>query len=426
MKRITAIVGAGAVLDFDYSYNGDKKPTTAYITDSVKDLKVERNDHQESDLICKVYKTVVKEMTSIYRKRGLRKEYILNFEELYYLIESLQSYTETDIEYFDPYGRAPLSALLSIKEELVPYSHVEYSRSLGEINRKITYIIDQYDTHFRKYPESEQWYRRFWQGEEESQFDIFTFNYDTTLEQSIGDYEDGFELIENNPDGISSFNPNKLFHNTKELSTIQHLHGCICYCGCRPIECIKTHNYRDMFKTKSVQDALKLAGWYYQEDKTQAREFYYNSPILVGLRKLDKMTFMPSSIYHADLVHKLMQNRGLLIVGYSFGDLYVNQLLQRRLIMNGDEHRLVIIDSFPAYINSTVSWRKYMYDEKGSMLNFLEPFIKFSFDDNLKVKGVDFISYDEPIYSEDHKCMLLICGFKKAVERHMETILNFL
>ena len=424
MKRITTIVGAGAVLDFDYSYNGNKKPTTAYITDSIKDLKVKRIDNSESDLICQVYKTVVKKMTSIYRKRGLRKEYVLNFEELYFLIESLLSYTETDIGYFDPYGRAPLSALLSINEELVSYSHVEYSRALGAISGKITDIIDQYDMHFRKYPESEQWYRRFWQ--EESKFDIFSFNYDTTIEQSIGDYVDGFELIEDNPDGISSFNPNKLFQNAKGLSTIQHLHGCICYSGCKPIECDKTHSYRDMFKTKCVHDALNFAIGYYQEDKTQAREFYENSPILVGLRKLDKMTFMPSSIYHANLVCKLMQNQGLLIVGYSFGDLYVNQLLQRRLLMAGEDHRLVIIDSFPKYVNSALSLRSYIYDKMGKMLNFLEPFLRFSFDDKFKVQGVDFTSYDDPIYSEDHKCMLLICGFREAVERHSKTIMNFL
>ena len=35
INRILAVLGAGAVLDFDYDYNGKKKPTTAYITDVV-------------------------------------------------------------------------------------------------------------------------------------------------------------------------------------------------------------------------------------------------------------------------------------------------------------------------------------------------------------------------------------------------------
>ena len=78
MKRITSIVGSGAVLDFDYSYNGNHKPSTRYITDSIKDLKVERINREESDLINKVYKLVVEDMTSLYRKRGFRNEYTLN------------------------------------------------------------------------------------------------------------------------------------------------------------------------------------------------------------------------------------------------------------------------------------------------------------------------------------------------------------
>ena len=39
-KRITTIVGAGAVLDFDYSYPGALRPSTQNITLAVKDLTV--------------------------------------------------------------------------------------------------------------------------------------------------------------------------------------------------------------------------------------------------------------------------------------------------------------------------------------------------------------------------------------------------
>lgn len=424
-EHITTIVGAGAVLDFDYDYNGNIKPSTTTITELVRHLKVERINHEESDLVNKIYNLVQDEMTSVYRKRDLRNQYALNFEELYFLIESLGSYTKTDIEYYDPYKRAPLSALLSLKEELCPYSQIEYGRACGVINRAIINIIDEYDTHFRKNPDREQWYRKFWQGDSKRKFDIFTFNYDTTIEQSLGEYEDGFELIENNVDGISAFNPQRLLKNPDALSTVQHLHGCIYYSGCLPIECNQTHSYRDMFKARSVQEALKLANSYYQEATTQARESYYNSPILVGLRKLDKMTFMPSSIYHANLVNKLVENSGLLIVGYSFGDLYVNQLLQRRLLMNGANHRMVIIDYFPPRVNSVESLYRYLYDENGRMLQFIMPFFKVRIED-FKIQGLDFTSYNSPIYSEDHKCMLLICGFKKAVELNSNLILNFL
>ena len=100
--------------------------------------------------------------------------------------------------------------------------------------------------------------------------------------------------------------------------------------------------------------------------------------------------------------------------------------MQRRLLMRGDDHRIVIIDSFPKYINSAVSLYRYMHDYQGKMINFLKPFFHFQFDDNFNLTGVEFMSYNEPIYSKDHKCMLLICGFKKAVELHADLIQNFL
>lgn len=138
------------------------------------------------------------------------------------------------------------------------------------------------------------------------------------------------------------------------------------------------------------------------------------------------MTFMPSSIYHADLVNKLRCNKGVLIAGYSFGDLYVNQLLQRRQLMKGDRHRMVIIEKFPDYLNSAVEVYRYLSDYRPNLMTFLKPFVDFRFDDHFQLQGIEFTSYYEPIYSEDHRCMFFICGFKGAVENHQELIWRFL
>lgn len=423
-KYITTIIGAGAVLDFDYEYPNSIIPSTKNITNAIRELKVQDIDNKESDVISQVYNLVNNKFSYIYEKRGINKKYELNFEELYFLLESLLSYTETGVDYFSPSGCAPISILVCVCQELQRYYHVEYARALMHILKVIIDIIAQYDDHFRKNTDKENWYRIFWKGKENIRYDIFTFNYDTTIEQSIGDYEDGFELIANHKDKISAFQPQKLIQNQNNLSTIQHLHGCIYYAE-RPTESTTIYSCRDFFKMTSVNDALRYIGLQ-QNDQTQARESYINSPILVGLRKLDKMTYMPNSIYHANLVKALMKNRGLLVVGYSFGDLYVNQLMQRRLLMRGEDHRMVIIDCFPKYINSAIKLYRYMSDNKGQIVNFLRPFISFEFGDNLELTGIEFTSYDEPIYSTDHKCMLLICGFKKAVELHADLIQDFL
>ena len=422
-EHITAIVGAGAVLDFKYDYPNAFIPSTKNITNAIKDLEVQGLNSTRCDVISQVYNLLHEHQSQTYGISDIHEEYSSNFEELYFILESLLSYTDIGIDYFTPCGRFPLSALVSIREELNKYYHVEYERALSCIIRTIIDIIDRYDIHFREHADSEKWYRSFWKGKYDIKYDVFTFNYDTTIEQSIGEYEDGFELIVNNADKINAFKPRKLLQNIHNLSTIQHLHGCIYYAEC-PEECSDTHGNRDFYKMNSVKDALRYLGRQ-QDALTQTKEFYKNSPILIGLKKLDKMTFLPSSIYHANLVNKLVENSGLLIVGYSFGDLYVNQLLQRRLLMNGANHRLVIIDYFPPRVNSVESLYRYLYDENGRMLQFIMPFFKVRIED-FKIRGLDFTSYNAPIYSEDYKCMLLICGFKKAVELHSNLILNFL
>lgn len=138
------------------------------------------------------------------------------------------------------------------------------------------------------------------------------------------------------------------------------------------------------------------------------------------------MTSLPHSIYHANLTTTLQKNKGLLIVGYSFGDLYVNQLLQRRILMHGDAHRMVIIDSFPEFVNSKVSFYRYLMEYRPRLYFFLRSFIDFSFDDHFQLFGIEFTSHDEPIYSTNHNCMFLIGGFKKAICQHEELIRNYL
>lgn len=427
-KRITTIVGAGAVLDFDFHYPNAFVPSTINITNAIKELTFEGYDKEQCHLISAVYNLALKRKLSVYDKYPLKKRYLsnkynLSFEELYFLLESMLSLTSNGIEYFDPTGVPPLSTLLTVRKELDDYKHVEFERAVLVSLKEIISIIERYDNHFREYADSENWYRRFWKGKDNIKYDIFTFNYDTTIEQCIGDYEDGFELIDNSEDCIRVFYPKKLLSNPDKLSTVQHLHGCIYYAEC-PEESGKTHSNRDFFKMNSVKDARKHIGRQ-QDEQTQAKEFYINSPILIGLRKLDKMTFLPSSIYHANLVNKLIENRGTLIIGYSFSDLYVNQLLQRRLLMYGDNHRLVIIDYFPPYVNNIKAFYRYMQDENGRLLQFIKPFMHLKIED-FKIKGAEFRTYNDPIYSEDHKCMLFICGFRKAIESCADLILDFL
>lgn len=422
IKRTTVIVGAGAVLDFDFSYEGAIIPSTTEITKRIKEIKVSGLDVPESDIINAVYSWVNGTLNSACEKQEIKTHHHeINFEELYFSLEILLTQNN---EYASPSAIPMINTLEEIVPKLKKYPKIEIIRGLEAIIYHISKIVDNYDCHFNNHKESELWYRDFWQNDNWHKWDVFTFNYDTTIENSISEYEDGF--IQMSADEcFESFVPSKLINNKRGLSTIQHLHGCIYYAESAPWTRRFTHGNRDMFKYHSVQECQKFIGLQWHE-KNQALEEYINAPILIGLHKLDKMTFLPHSIYHANLVNKLQDNSGLLIIGYSFGDLYVNQLLQKRILMHGNNHRMIIIESFPQYVDSIIDFYGYLTHHRPKLRGFLQPFIDFSFDEHFKLQGVEFTSHSEPIYSLDHNCMILICGFKQSIVIHKELILSFL
>ena len=101
---------------------------------------------------------------------------------------------------------------------------------------------------------------------------------------------------------------------------------------------------RDLYKFPTAKSAREEMRIHQCPEHTQAHESFYTGPILVGLRKTEKLEYLPYSCYHADLVNKIVANPSLMIVGYSFGDLYVNQLLERHKLVHGKNQRVVLID----------------------------------------------------------------------------------
>ena len=78
----------------------------------------------------------------------------------------------------------------------------------------------------------------------------------------------------------------------------------------------------------------------------QSGETYKTAPIITVLRKLDKLNCIPFDFYHSNLVNCLTRNHKLIISGYSFGDSYCNQLIERMLYMHGNRARIVLIDNW--------------------------------------------------------------------------------
>ena len=79
-QRTTVIIGAGAVLDFNY--DDITFPSTANITDTISKLEIEGLYYKES----KVISTLYSEINKIIDNSNNNK---VNFEELYSLLEHL-------------------------------------------------------------------------------------------------------------------------------------------------------------------------------------------------------------------------------------------------------------------------------------------------------------------------------------------------
>lgn len=423
MNRITAILGAGAVLDFDFG--NLLRPSTQNITEAILNIEVQNVDGQKTKLIKDVYDRLLEcgfERQNLarapYAKEVVNK---INFEHLFHVLEELMSYNSVwKNEWISPSIYPPLAAFCKSDFDR---DTIEYDRALINAENRILQIIADYDNQFARNVKKEQWYRDFWRCNH-NKWDVFNLNYDTTVEQSIGVYEDGYE---DTSEVYQHFSPIKLMVNSRGLSTIQHLHGSILYAEAFPKEYNFSHGYRDLYKFPTAEAARAEMRVHQCPECTQAHESFYTGPILVGLRKTEKLEFLPYSCYHADLVNKIVTNPSLLIVGYSFGDLYVNQLLERHKLVHGNNQRVVLIDKWPNWINVDPSkvYLHLMNKTNGRLRLFLERLLEKRYDP--WNSSTFFTSVSNGCW-ESYNGVIRICtkGFKHAVENAEEEIINFL
>ncbi len=423
MNRITTILGAGAVLDFDFG--NLLRPSTANITDAILDIEVQNVDGVNTKLIKDVHNRL--------QERGFEKQnpvitpYAtevvnkIHFEHLFHVLEELMSYNSVwKNERISPSIYPPLAAFC--KSDFM-HDTVEYERALFKAEEKILQIITDYDSMFTENADRERWYKDFWKRNQNG-WDVFNLNYDTTIEHSLGEYEDGYE---GTSEMYQHFSPTKLMVNSGELSTVQHLHGSILYAEAFPKEYNFSHGNKDLYKFPTAETAREAMRVHQCPERTQAHELFYTSPVLVGLRKTEKLEFLPYSCYHADLVNKIVANSSLLIVGYSFGDLYIDQLIDCHKLVHGKNQRVVLIDKWSDWINkdSASVYLHLMNKTNGRLRLFIERLLENKYN---PLESSRFFRKVSSCCWESYNGVLRICtkGFKYAVENNEGDILNFL
>ncbi len=423
-EAVTIIVGAGAVLDFEHK---GIAPSVENITEEVMKLSIQTVDGGERPLLREINDFVVEKLNHVGRpeiNRIIPPQ--LNFESLLHVIEMCISYSGCWHKEYVSWPAAPeFGTLIHPDEFLKDVQTYDYIRAASRLQETVMSIVDQYDTTFREDTLSEQWYRDFWKSLS-GKSNIFNLNYDNTIENSLGEYEDGFLPIEAGED-YSRFSAKRYYENKKGLSTIAHLHGQILFSEARsyPFE----FSSRDMVKNRDYQTTCKNRIGGQQNPSNQAKEEYLQPYIVSGSRKTEKMTFAPNNVYLSDLTRKVTENSLLMVIGYSFGDLYLNEILGLGMAAHGDNFKVVIIDKFPSYINSyNTLFQHIAHRCNPQEYRFVSRLVKNRMYIEIGQNEYPLIveGYDKPVISRNGNLMACISGFKNAVENHKETILDFL
>lgn len=433
--RVTTLVGAGAALEITGMKNHH---STAAITKAVLNpipkhgLSIE-NYAAQKEVANAIFNHLWKSYNRRHRKDGKKLSKSdaykrFHFEVLFHVLETLYSY-----DYFWS-GTAKSEnnrpALVDFIKNVKRISWEKLSVGYKSYITTIMDVVNEYDQAFVHNIETVDnvWYRDWWHNAPFI-WDIFTLNYDTTIENSLNSYEDGYEQIKDY--NFKRFNSKKLIKTTRH--TINHLHGCILYgTSAYKNEDINIDSYtyssRDLYKHPTFDKSIKCwIGRGLSDDEFQSKERELFSPIITGLRKTDKLLHLPLDVYRWNFERKIRENNAIVITGYSFGDTYINEVLERMRLYHGDKCRVVLIDYWPFK-------DEYEMDE----IDKLKDYIWQEWHDksmvHLILKVAQKCSFEGNIFKELHKghfiskngqLMLFTRGMKDAIQYKNE-IYSFL
>lgn len=437
-QRVTALIGAGAVLDFHLP-EGAIVPTTANITNAV--VNKDYLDFSVGPRVRPIPKTDIVKVVYEKLKDGFGQDaWKVNFESIFHALESLYSYLFYWESNHKNINMMPVDAPL-----LFPIPNYK-SNQVSQVMRSylicIMDIVDSYNKVFKSGNTDSEWYRRFWS--DYNNWDVFNLNYDSTIEDSLGDYTDGYEDIPKYD--FKRFVPQKLIQESVTKSVVCHPHGCIMfgssrYKGNDINNDVMKYGFHDLYKYDTYDEIRKqMIASTRSNAHAQDGETIWDSPIITGLRKTDKLNVFPFDYFNYYFNRVIQKNSGLLIVGYSFGDTYINEWLEHMIMFHGrDKCRVVLIDYWkvrlPGKGNNKEEWayirrdgiRAYNWEYK-----FSRPLTEFlcritgKYENEQWIDDLCIEDIKGPMYSSNGCLMLFTDGFKDAAENHKEEIYTFL
>lgn len=265
-------------------------------------------------------------------------------------------------------------------------------------------------------------------------------NYDTCMELLLEKhgirYKDGFtdafpaSGLEDAK--VWRFDPCTFFLE-QDQPKIMHVHGCILY-GFVSSNRREERSKDDFRETdgalkKYARPPKHLGGIdFVREELTQDGTYVFHGPMVSGLRKAEKILNVPYDYYNQQFSYSLKENDGLLIIGYSFGDLYINQMLTHFYALHSEtERRIVIITMYDKKDVTAFRTEDGFPGERPSSreIRMVSRLMQEEFAARLYQMNGERYEAEAFIQSEDGCVRVYYKGFAEAA-RHAQDIIEFL
>ncbi len=337
MKRISVLIGAGAVYDASLEVM-DIHASTEEITHSL----FMKYGHYltEHNLQARICKSVI----DLFKDQG----HELNFEDIYHLMH--QTLISCENNRFDEVDRCVLNAMQSSGADVSSPESVAVvaKKCMDHVINAIVRMIEGYNMKSGCSRAPPVWFSNFFRTVSETsdgRLDICNLNYDSWIEDSIS-CNDGFIDYKSMPGNWiypAPFRRDSLIEPGRE-NRMLHIHGCIWY---------YFHGSR---LAKYDHDHIGQTSGNHVVSKS-GRVF---SPIVTGREKeVSNLVFDPFLTYLEIVENQMVLNDMLVIIGYGFGDEHINKMV--RSFRNGSGKDLVIIgpssDDFDSLVEEVCGYR---------------------------------------------------------------------
>ena len=328
-EKLLVIAGAGASVDFGML-------SSSQIEEMFE--KEGPNKLQVNDQVVPLYKYVKDELLNFHQKGTIlgrplpdKIEYV-NFEEvIYQLLNLYTTLSETH--------KNGLGAFFCLNEfpkrldrkKIVGLNYFDF---YDEADILVAKLLDEIRVKCASLPLDKLALLKQLFKKLNASFDLsfVNLNYDNILYQgSPLEMETGF-------DGDGIFEPCRLLNNRK-WNFFYHLHGSVHFYYADTKSASEIRFEKDIMQERVV----KSNGSFRSPQKTTEDFPILSRPIIVGYGKAWQIQREPYLFYYNDLARRVDEADKILFIGYSFGDLHLNNLIQMSL-KHKKKKKIVILD----------------------------------------------------------------------------------